>query len=109
VAYRLTGTALAGSDGTGGVTVPVVISGPWAQPKFRLDMQALIDQNLAEEKEKLKVKARAEEDRVKAKLEAELGIQRLEGERLEDAAKRRAQDALEAEAARALRKLLGGN
>jgi AsmA protein len=107
--YRLVATALANNDGTGGVTVPVLISGPWAQPKFRLDLQALIDQNLAEEKEKLKIKARAEEDRAKAKLEAELGIERLEGERLEDAAKRRAQEALEAEAGRALRKLLGGN
>ncbi|QCO55969.1 AsmA family protein [Pseudorhodobacter turbinis] len=107
--YRLTATALAKSDGTGGVTVPLLISGPWAKPKFRLDMQGLIDQNLAEEKERLKEKARAEEVRAKAKLEKELGIQREEGERLEDAAKRRAQEALEAEAARALKRLLGGN
>lgn len=107
--YRLMATALAQTDGTGGLTVPLLISGPWAQPKFRLDMKALLDQNLADEKERLKVKARAEEDRAKAKLEKELGIQRQEGERLEDAAKRRAQEALEAEAGRALRRLLGGN
>ncbi|WP_050527470.1 AsmA family protein [Pseudorhodobacter aquimaris] len=107
--YRLTATALADSDGSGGVSVPLLISGPWAQPKFRLDMQGLIDQNLAEEKERLKEKARAEEERAKAKLEKELGLQREEGERLEDAAKRRAQEALEAEAARALKRLLGGN
>jgi AsmA protein len=107
--YRLVTTALAQTDGTGGVTVPLVISGPWAQPKFRLDMQALLDQNLAEEKERLKQKARAEEDRAKAKLEKELGIQRQDGEKLEDAAKRRAQEAIEAEATRALRRLLGGN
>jgi AsmA protein len=107
--YRLTATALAANDGTGGLTVPLLITGPWAQPKFRLDMNALIDQTLAEEKARLQEKARAEEDRTKAKLEKELGIQRQEGERLEDAAKRRAQEALEAEAARALRRLLGGN
>jgi AsmA protein len=107
--YRLLTTALAETDGTGGLTVPLLISGPWAQPKFRLDLKALVDQNLAEEKERLKEKARAEEDRAKAKLEKELGIQREEGERLEDAAKRRAQEALESEAARALRRLLGGN
>jgi AsmA protein len=107
--YRLMTSALTKSDGSGGVTVPLVISGPWAQPKFSLDMQALLDQNFAEEQERLKQKARAEEDRLKAKLEKELGIQRQEGERLEDAAKRRAQEALEAEAARALRRLLGGN
>lgn len=107
--YRLVATALAQTDGTGGVTVPLLISGPWTQPKFRLDLKALIDQNLAEEKELLKKKARAEEVRAKAKLEKELGIQRQNGERLEDAAKRRAQEALEDEAARALRKLFGGN
>ncbi|MGO4906920.1 AsmA family protein [Pseudorhodobacter sp. W20_MBD10_FR17] len=107
--YRLMTTALAQTDGTGGITVPLIISGPWAQPKFRLDMQALLDQNLAEEKERLKQKARAEEDRAKAKLEKELGIQRLEGEKLEDAAKRRAQEAIQAEAARALGKLFGAN
>lgn len=107
--YRLVATALAQADGTGGVTVPVLISGPWAQPKFRLDLQAMLDQNLAEEKERLKEKARAEEERAKAKLEAELGIERQDGENLENAAKRRAQEALEAEAARALRRLLGGN
>jgi len=107
--YRLTATALAKADGSGGVTVPVIISGAWAQPKFRLDMNALIDQNLAEEKALLKEKAKAEEARVKAKLEEELGIQRQEGENLEAAAKRRAQEALEAEAARALRRLLGDN
>jgi len=107
--YRLTATALAKADGSGGVTVPVIISGAWSQPKFRLDMNALIDQNLAEEKAILKEKARAEEARVKAKLEKELGIQRQEGENLEAAAKRRVQEALEAEAARALRRLLGGN
>jgi AsmA protein len=107
--YRLVATALAQADGTGGVTVPLLISGPWAQPKFRLDMKALLDQNLADEKARLKEKAQAEEVRAKAKLEKELGIQREEGESLEDAAKRRAQEALEAEAARALRRLLGGN
>ncbi len=105
--YRLTATALAKEDGSGGVTVPVIISGAWSQPKFRLDLNALIDQNLAEEKALLKEKAKAEEARVKAKLEKELGIQRQEGENLEAAAKRRAQEALEAEATRALRRLLG--
>lgn len=107
--YRLTATALAKADGSGGVTVPLIISGLWSQPQFRLDLNALIDQNLAEEKALLKEKAKDEEARVKAKLEKELGIQRQEGENLEAAAKRRVQEALEAEAARALRRLLGGN
>ncbi len=39
--YRITPTALAAADGTGGYSVPVIITGPWAHPKFRPDLKAL--------------------------------------------------------------------
>ena len=113
--YRLRPTALPKADGTGGITVPLLITGTWARPKFRLDLESLARERLEEEAKALEERARAEakaaEARAKAELERkaqeELGIQRQEGESLEDAAKRRAQEAIEDEAARALRRLLG--
>jgi AsmA protein len=103
--YRLRPTALAEADGTGGVMVPLLISGSWAKPKFRLDLESIA-------KERLDKEAKAAEARLKAQLEQKvqdkLGVQRQEGESLEDAAKRRAQEALDAEAARLLNRLIGG-
>jgi AsmA protein len=115
--YRLLPTALAAEDGTGGLTVPLLITGPWADPRFRLDVQSLLDEKLAAERAELKARAEAEakrlEDEAKAKLaqkaQDELGIVQNEGESLEDAARRRAKEALEEEAVKALGKLLGGN
>ncbi|HHI70707.1 MAG TPA: AsmA family protein [Rhodobacteraceae bacterium] len=125
--YRITPVALASEDGSGGISVPVLITGTWADPKFRPDLQALIDQNLAEEKaaleakiaaEKAAAQARlaAEKEALRAKLEAEraaaeqraqeaLGVDQQDGETLEDAARRK----LEEEAKRGLQNLLGGN
>lgn len=114
--YRLRPTALAALDGTGGVMVPLLITGSWAAPKFRLDLESLAKERLADEAKKLEDRARAEasaaEARARAQLEKkaqeELGIVRQDGERLEDAAKRRAQEALDAEAGKLLNRLLGG-
>lgn len=105
--YRLVPRAMAQADGSGGVSVPLLITGPWSAPRFRLDLQSLADQKLAEEKARLAAEAEA---RAKAEVEAraaELGVVQQEGESLEDAARRRAQEALDAEAQRALRRLLG--
>jgi AsmA protein len=115
--YRLRPTALAAADGTGGIMVPLLITGTWAAPKFRLDMEGIARERLEAEAKELEARARAEakeaEARAKAELERrateELGITQQEGESLEDAARRRAQEALEAEATRALGRLLGGN
>ena len=115
--YRLRPTALAAVDGTGGVMVPLLISGTWANPKFRLDLESLAREKLEAEakalEERAKAEARAAEERAKAaleqKAEEELGIVRGEGESLEDAAKRRAQEALEDELNRILDGALGGN
>ena len=115
--YRLRPTALSEADGTGGVMVPLMITGTWAAPKFRLDLESLARDRLEEQAKALEERARAEakatEARLKADLEAkaqeDLGIVRQEGESLEDAAKRRAQEALGAETTRLLEQLLGGN
>lgn len=125
--YRITPKVLAKADGSGGITVPVIISGTWSNPKFRPDLKALIDQQLADEKAALEAKLAAEKaaeklrmEAKKAELEAKLAAKKAEalrraqeklsielgaGESLEDAAKRK----LEEEAKRGLEKLLGGN
>ncbi len=107
---RITPVALANPDGSGGLRVPLEITGPWSDPRFRLDLKALADQELAEEKARLEAAAREAEARAKAEAERraaeELGIERREGESFEDAAKRRAQEALDAEAGRVLDRLL---
>ncbi len=113
--YRLRPTALADADGSGGVMVPLLITGTWDDPKFRLDLESIARERMEEEARALEEKARAEakrlEDEAKAELEAklkeELGVEALEGESLEDAARRRAQEALDAEAERLLQDLLG--
>ncbi|WP_039017240.1 AsmA family protein [Halocynthiibacter namhaensis] len=115
--YRVTPAVALGD---GGITIPVIIEGTWADPKFRPDLQAIIDQNLAEEKaalearlaeERAAAEARLEQERAELearaaeKLEQELGVTREEGEDLEDTLRR----GLENEAKDALRGLLGGN
>ncbi len=104
--YSIRPVAFPGQDGTGGVMVPLRITGAWADPTFHLDLESIA-------REKMEAEAKAAEKRAKAelekKLQAELGIERAEGESLEDAAKRRAQEALEKEAGKLLEGLLGGN
>lgn len=115
--YRLRPTALAGEDGSGGVMVPLLITGPWARPSFKLDSETIAREKMEAEakaaEERLKAEAAAAEAKAKAELEAklkdELGVEAAEGESLEDAAKRRAQEALDAEARRLLQGILGGN
>ena len=91
----------------------MLITGPWAKPKFKLDMEALAQEKLAIERAKLEARAKVEAARLeaeaKAKLADELGVVQQDGETLEDAARRRANEALQDEATRALGRLLGGN
>ena len=111
--YRILPTALEKDDGTGGIRVPLKITGPWEKPKFQLDLKALADQELAGEKAKLKARAKEEADRaraqLKAKAEKELGLKQQDSESLEDAARRRAREALDEQAGKLLKGLLGGN
>lgn len=111
--YRITPTALTKADGTGGVKVPLQITGPWSAPRFGLDLKALADQELAEERARLEAAAEEAVEKARADLEAraqqELGIAPVEGESLEDAARRRAEEALRDSATEALQGILGGN
>lgn len=111
--YRVTPTALSNEDGTGGVKVPLQISGPWSAPRFGLDLKALADQELAEERARLEAAAEEAAKKARADLEAraqeELGIAPLDGESLEDAARRRAEEALRDGATETLQGILGGN
>ncbi|MBN8630587.1 MAG: AsmA family protein [Rhodobacterales bacterium] len=104
--YRLRPTALAAEDGTGGVMVPLLITGTWANPKYRLDLESLA-------REKMETEAKAAEAAAKAELEQrlkeELGIEVAPGESLGDAATRGAQERLEDEARKALEDILNGN
>jgi len=100
--YRIKATALADAEGQGGLTAPLMITGTWANPKFALDLEALADQELADEKAAL-------EEAAKRKLEEELGGVQQEAKSLEDAARRRAEEVITDEARKALEGLLGGN
>lgn len=70
VDYRILPVAL--PDGQGkGLKVPLKVTGPWADPKFGLDMQAIIDQELADEKAAVKARIEEEKAAAKARIEAE--------------------------------------
>ena len=99
--YRIRPTAVVIGGSEDGVAVPLLITGPWENLKFRLDLEAVAQEKLAEEAAELQ--ARAE-----AALAEKLGIEAEEGENLKDAARRRLNEAIEDEAARALERLLGG-
>jgi AsmA protein len=114
--YRIRPTALAAEDGTGGVMVPLLITGPWADPTFRLDLESIARERMEAEakavEERLKAEAKAAEDKAKAeleeRLEQELGIEIAPEESLGDAAQRGLEKALEEEALKALEDILGG-
>ncbi len=121
--YRVKATAMADDAGAGGLTAPLLIKGPWADPKFSLDLEALAQEQLDLEKDRLEAELRAKaeeleteararaaalEAEARAKLESELGIVQQDGESLEDAARRRAAEALEDEARKALEDILNG-
>jgi len=115
--YRIRPTALAAEDGTGGVMVPLLITGPWAAPRFRLDLESIAREKMEAEakalEERAKLAAAAAEAAAKAELEdrlrEELGIEIAPDESLGDAAVRGAEDALEEEARRLLEGILGEN
>jgi AsmA protein len=121
--YRIKATALADVAGVNGLTAPLLIKGSWADPRFSLDLEALAQERLDIEKAKLDEQLKAKEAELRAqadakaaeleaqaraKLESELGVVQQDGESLEDAARRRAQEVLDAEARKALEGLLNG-
>ncbi|MGL4238247.1 AsmA family protein [Tabrizicola sp.] len=115
--YRLRPTALAAEDGTGGVMVPLLVTGTWAKPRFRLDLESIAREKMEAEakaaEERAKAAAKKAEAEAKAELERrlkeELGVEVAPDESLGDAATRGAQEALEDETRKALEDILGGD
>ncbi len=110
--YRIIPAAL--PDGAEeALRVPLMITGPWDAPRFRLDLEALAQERLRVEQERLEEMAREEarrlEERGRAQIEErlrqELGVEAEEGERVQDTLRR----GIEQEIGNRLRGLLGGN
>ncbi len=96
--YRVVPVALPGADGTSDRRVPLRITGPWDDLSFRLDLAALAEEELRKQEDRLRAEAEAE-------LAERLGVEAEPGESLEDAAKRKLEEAL----LDGLGGLLGGN
>lgn len=102
--YLFTPVLLEGENRRG-LAIPVRIRGPWSNPRITPDLEKAIDLNLKEEKEKLEQRVREERKELEAKaeeevnrtLQKELGVEREEGQSVEDAVKDRAEDALKEE------------
>lgn len=69
--YRLRPTALAAEDGTGGVMVPLLISGTWAEPQYQLDLEGIAREKMEDKANELEAKAKA---KLEKRLEEELGV-----------------------------------
>lgn len=83
--YTVTPTALTKSDGTGGIKVPLTISGPWAKPRFGLDVNAIAAGKLDEAKQKL-------QDRAQEELSKQLGGSAQGGQNTTDAVRKKLED-----------------
>jgi len=110
--YRVTPEAMRNADTGQALRVPLLITGPWSAPRFRLDLEGLAEQRLEEERVRLEAAARAElarrEDEARAQLEErlqqELNVTVQEGQNVEDAVRDQAENAVRD----GLLRLLGG-
>ncbi|WP_461472506.1 AsmA family protein [Pararhodobacter sp.] len=109
--YRVIPEALRNAETGDALRVPLLITGPWSAPRFRLDLEGLAEQRLQEERERLEAAARAEVERVQAeararaeeRLQQELGVTVREGQSTGDAVR----EGLETRARDELLRLLG--
>jgi len=83
--YTVTATALSKDDGSGGVKVPLNITGPWAKPKFRVDVNSISSNKIDAAKQKL-------EDKAKTEVSKKLGITLEDGQKPEDAVRQKLED-----------------
>ncbi|WP_223424693.1 AsmA family protein [Tateyamaria pelophila] len=95
--YTFTPIALRANSGAG-IAIPVRIRGPWASPRILPDLEAAIDLNFSEEKERLKQEA---ETALRERIAKELNLGDDSADDLEGAA----QQKLEKEITKGLRKL----
>lgn len=111
--YRLTPGFMEGEAGAR-IRVPILVSGPWAGPSIRPDLEYLAQQELAAERERLEAEARARLEAERDRLEAEaigrvneaLGTQ-FDGATTEAEAREAIEQRLRDEAEQQLRRLLG--
>lgn len=109
--YRVTPEAMRNAQTGDALRVPLLITGPWSAPRFRLDLEGLAEARLAEERARLEAAARTEAARIEAEARArleqrvqeELGVTRQEGQSTEDALRQGVEDAVQAR----LRRLMG--
>ena len=110
LAYRVTPEVLRNQQTGEALSVPLLITGPWAEPRFRLDLEGLAEQRLAEERARLEARAREEVQRLEAEARARaeaavaerLGVAPAEGQTIEDAAREGLRDRARSELLRAL-------
>lgn len=115
--YRVIPEALRNAETGDALRVPLLITGPWSAPRFRLDLEGLAEQRLREEAVRLEARAREEAARLEARarervdqeLQQRLGIERQEGQSTEDALREGGRARLEEEVGRGLLRLLGTN
>ncbi len=95
--YTVTPISLTARDGRG-LSVPVRIRGPWADPGITIDLERAVRDNFDQEIEEKKDEVR---QRVQDRVTEELGVTTQEGQSVEDAVKDKVEDELK----RGLRKL----
>lgn len=115
LSYRLIPGVMRGEGGAQ-LRVPILVSGAWANPSIRPDLEFLAEQELAEQAEQLEAEARARLDAEAARLEEEargrineaLGTS-FDAETTGDAAREELEQRLRDEAEQQLLRLLGRN
>lgn len=98
--YRVVPGVLRGEDGQGGLSVPLLVTGPWARPDVRPDLESLAAQQLGEQRDRIEGEVR---DRANELLGT--GLQAGDGE---EAIGEALQERLSEETENVLSRLLGG-
>jgi AsmA protein len=76
--YRVTPVAMRNAETGQALRVPLVITGPWGAPRFRLDLEGLAEQRLQEERARLEARAREELERREQQARQELARREAE-------------------------------
>jgi AsmA protein len=97
IVYTVTPVSLTARDGRG-LAVPVRVRGPWADPRISIDLERAVKQNFQEE---IDAKEQEVKQKVEERVTDKLGVDRQEGQSVEDAVKDKVEDELK----RGLRKL----
>ena len=112
--YRVTPEAMRNAETGQALRVPLLITGPWSEPRFRLDLEGMAEQRLQEERERLEARAQQEIQRLQdeARARAEQAItERLGGSVTPTEGQTPGEalgQSLEDQAREGLRRLLGG-